>query len=239
MPQHPRIRTLVAATVAVSLALGCASQPGSSPTAGDVFGGDCNPLIAGGIGAALGALVGGRDRVRGAAIGAGVGALACVGYNYYTKQTKSAQQVTDEYKAAHRGTLPARATVTRFNTNVQPNANVPAGSAVTVVSYIEVVPGSDNPRPSVEQQIALYSPDGKEVANARKPANESSGGGGFETSFRFTLPQGVPQGVYPVRSQVFVNGQPAANADALFQIVVGPAGTNVTMARLPPPPLEP
>jgi hypothetical protein len=227
------IQTTIAATVAALVLTSCAAPGDGStgPTASDVFTGDCNPLISGAIGTAVGALLGGgSNRLRGAAIGAGVGALACMAYNYHTKQTKSAQQVTEEYKAANRGVVPTAATVTRFDAKVAPTESVQAGQAVDVTSYIEVVPGTKNPQPTVEQQITLYAPDGKETANARKPANQNPGGGAFETNFRFTMPQGVPQGVYPVKSQVFVNGDPSANAETRFQVVVGPTGTIVALA---------
>jgi hypothetical protein len=188
--------------------------------------------MTGGIGAAIGAIVGGnKRRGEGAAAGAAIGALACVAYNYYTKQTKTAEQVASEYKAKNKGTLPASATVTRFNAQVAPTAKVQAGNAITVASNIEVVPGTSNPRPAVEQEIALYGPDGAQAGRARKPASQTSGGGAFETSFKFSLPQGVPQGVYPVKSQLFVDGKPAAGTDTRFQVVVAPTGTVTVLAQ--------
>jgi hypothetical protein len=228
-----RTRTIAAATVA-AFAFASIAVPSNSigASAGDMFSGDCNPIVTGVIGGLLGALVGGRShRGGGAAIGAGVGALACMAYNYTTSQTKSAQQVETEYKAANNGTLPAAATVTRFNAQVNPNDNVQSGTAVDVKSQIEVVPGTNDPQPKVEQEIALYAPDGKETAKARKPAAQSPGGGGFETNFKFTMPQGVPQGVYPVKSQVYVNNEPAANTETRFQVVIGPQRTIVAVLR--------
>lgn len=210
-----------------AFAAGCATQQGGSAPA-DTLSGDCNPLITGGIGAAIGALAGGsKNRGTGAAAGAAIGALACVAYNYYAKQTKTAQQVTDEYKAKNKGTLPASATVTRFNVQVAPTAKVQAGNAVNVASNIEVVPGTSNPKPNVEQEITLFSPDGAQAGKARKPASVAgAGGGGFETSFKFSLPQGVPQGVYPVKSQLYVDGKPVAGTDTRFQVVVAPDGSS-------------
>ena len=215
-----------AAVVAATLAASCATQQGSGTPAADTFSGDCNPLIAGGIGAAIGALAGGsKNRGGGAAAGAAIGALACVAYNYATKQTKTAQQVSDEYKAKNKGTLPVNPAVTRFNVQVAPTAKVQAGNAVNVASNIEVVPGSSNPSPSIEQEITLFSPDGAQAGKARKPASVAgAGGGAFETSFKFSLPQGVPQGVYPVKSQLYVDGKPAAGTDTRFQVVVAPSG---------------
>jgi len=226
-------RKPAAVIAAAALAAGCATGQGGSETASDVFSGECNPLVTGSIGAAIGAIMGGnKNRGAGAATGAAIGALACVAYNYYTKQTKTAQQVSNEYKAAHKGTLPASATVTRFNTQVAPTATVQAGKAVTVASNIEVVPGTGNPHPNVEQEIALYGPDGAQAGKARKPASQGgAGGGAFETSFKFSLPQGVPQGVYPVKSQLYVDGKPVAGTDTRFQVVVAPGGS-VTVAAL-------
>ena len=225
-------RTPAAVIAAAAFAAGCATGQGDSAPKGDVLSGDCNPLVTGGIGAAIGAIAGGsKRRGEGAAAGAAIGALACVAYNYYTKQTKTSEQVTSEYKAKNKGTLPASATVTRFNAQVAPTSKVQAGNAITVASNIEVVPGTSNPRPAVEQEIALYGPDGAQAGKARKPASESAGGGAFETSFKFSLPQGVPQGVYPVKSQVYVDGKPAAGADTRFQVVVAPGGTVTVLAR--------
>jgi len=227
-----RIARAPAAVIAVTAIVGgCATGQGGSAATGDMLSGECNPLVTGGIGAAIGAIAGGsKRRGEGAAAGAAIGALACVAYNYYTKQTKTSQQVADEYKAKNKGTLPASATVTRFNAQVSPTAKVQAGNAITVASNIEVVPGASNPRPSVEQEIALYGPDGTQAGKARKPASQTAGGGAFETSFKFSLPQGVPQGVYPVKSQLYVDGKPAAGTDTRFQVVVAPGGI-VQLAR--------
>ena len=227
-------RRTAAATTLLAVALASAAIPrnGMSATAADAFSGDCNPIVTGVIGGVLGALIGGRSsRGAGAAIGAGVGALACMAYNYSTSQTKSSEQVENEYKAANSGTLPTATTVTRFDANVNPNTNVQAGTAVDVKSQIEVVPGTNDPQPKVEQEIALFAPDGKQTATARKPAAQTSGGGAFETNFKFTMPQGVPQGVYPVKSQVYVNNEPAANTETRFQVVVGPEGAIVALVR--------
>ena len=227
-------RKPAAVLAGIALAGGCATQQGGSAPAADTLSGDCNPLVTGGIGAAIGALAGGsKNRGTGAAAGAAIGALACVAYNYYARQTKTTQQVTNEYKAKNKGTLPANATVTRFNVQVAPTAKVQAGNAVNVASNIEVVPGTGNPSPNIEQEITLFSPDGAQAGKARKPANQAgTGGGAFETSFKFSLPQGVPQGVYPVKSQLYVDGKPAAGTDTRFQVVVAPEGGTALAAWL-------
>jgi hypothetical protein len=233
------MRVTIAPAIAALLLTSCATT--EDGTWGSSSSGGCDALVIGVLGAVLGAAAGaaagGRERrgtgaATGAAIGGGVGALACVAYNYQTRQTKSAQQVTEEYKAANNGAVPREATVTRFDTRVTPKETVNAGNAIDVISQIEVVAGMKDQQPKVEHQIVLYQPNGKEVTNAKKPASQNAGGGAFEASFRFKMPEGAPQGVWPVKSQVLVNGQPAANSDAQFQVVVGPRGTIVALAYL-------
>src|SRR4051812_9342108 len=100
-------RTPAALIAAAAFAVGCATGQGDSAPTGDVLSGDCNPALTGGIGAAIGAILGGsKHRGEGAAAGAAIGALACVAYNYYAKQTKTSEQVASEYKAKNKGTLP-------------------------------------------------------------------------------------------------------------------------------------
>src|SRR4026207_1034981 len=125
MPPVRRARPPAALIAAAAFAAGCATGQGGSAPTGEMLSGDCNPLVTGGIGAAIGALVGGskhraeggaggggpgppdprgpgetaaaigalvggsKHRAEGAAAGAAIGALACVAYNYYAKQTKT------------------------------------------------------------------------------------------------------------------------------------------------------
>ncbi|MBI5276160.1 MAG: hypothetical protein HY854_06840 [Burkholderiales bacterium] len=220
---------------AAAVTLAVFALAGASPAAAadDFFSGGCNPVVTGAIGSVFGAMIGGRSgRLGGVAIGASVGAFGCMAYNYSASQTKSSQQVGEEFKAANGGVLPTATTITRFDAAISPDANIQAGTAVDVRSQIEVVPGTNDPQPKVEQEIALFTPDGKPTGKtARKSAAQSPGGGAFETNFKFTMPQGVPQGVYPVKSQVFVNDEPAANTETKFQVVVGPGGVVVAVAR--------
>lgn len=207
--------------LAVALALsGCATPGGTGP--GDQASAtsmECNPLILGGVGAVVGALIGGgTNTVRGAAIGAGIGSLACVAFNYHTEQVKSAQQVEQDYKAANRGRLPAQATLVKYETAFTPPSIRPGQKAQTS-SYIEVAAGTKDAQPVIEEELTLYRPSGEVIKTVRKPVSgTASGAGGFKNSFSIPMPEGVPQGVYPVKTALYLNNQRVAGQNIKLQV---------------------
>lgn len=146
------------------------------------------------------------------------------------KQTKTAEQVQTEYKATHRGQLPERSKVTGYEIRFDPNAKAPPGGKMTVVSNIEVVQGAKDQKPLLEEELTLVRPDGSEV-KSRKKANENQGAGAYTTSYSITMPTGVPQGVYPVKTALFMNGEKVASKDLSMQVVSLPSGEMVAFAR--------
>jgi hypothetical protein len=167
------------------------------------------------VGALLG---GGKNTLRGAALGSGIAALGCVALNYQAQQVKSARQVQDEYKAAHRGTLPEQATLVRYDTTFSPTS-VRGGQKAQTASYIEVAPGTRDLTPKVEEELALYKPDGSLLQIVRKPVSATNGSGGFKGGFSIPLPEGVPQGVYPIKTALYLNGKRVAVQDSKLQVV--------------------
>lgn len=98
---------------------------------------------------------------------------------------------------------------------------------MTVTSEIEIVQGTDGAKPIVEEELTLVKPDGTEQKSPRKVANEAGGGGGFMTTFFMLMPEGVPQGTYPVKTALYVNGKPAGTNTLNMQVVSLPNGTMV------------
>ncbi|MEI6300402.1 MAG: glycine zipper domain-containing protein [Betaproteobacteria bacterium] len=213
-------RTIISTVVAVALCVtGCSTPGGTTGVAGDSAGDECNPGLALAAGALLGALLGdGNNRVRGAAIGAGLASLACVAWNYNVKQSKSAAQVQQEYRNTNAGPLPTQTTLQRYDARFEPTATVTPGGKLTVVSNIDVLQGTANPMAAVEEELTLVLPDGSEK-KMRKKAESIRGTGGYTTSFSIPMPQGVPQGVYPVRTALFLNGTQAGSKNLQMQVV--------------------
>ncbi|SNS86731.1 hypothetical protein SAMN06265795_10832 [Noviherbaspirillum humi] len=207
----------VATIIAVAmLAAGCATPNGSSEVGSVVNGSECNAAVTAGIGAALGVLIG--DSAKGAAIGAGLGAIACMVVNYQAEQVKSAKQVQDDYKTANKGQLPEKSTLVKYDTQVNPKAIRPGQQAKTV-SYIEIIQGRNDAAPKLEEEMSLYHPDGKLLKTVRKPVAGTSGSGAFQGGFTIPMPQGVPQGVYPVKTALYLNGEKVNAREGRLQIV--------------------
>ena len=216
-------RSSIALSVAAVLALsGCATPGGMADTSDRQVSNQCNPLVGALVGGILGALIGGRNSGgAGAAIGAGVGALACVAVNAATRQTRTAEQVETDYRARNQGTLPAAPEVAGYDVTVAPSDSVKSGSQFQVVSSIEVVQGTQRSVNNVTERITLFRADNpsQELATLEKVATQRSASGAFENTFTFTLPQGVPQGTYPVQTVVYINGQVAAQKDSRVYVV--------------------
>jgi hypothetical protein len=200
----------------------CANLPSGSGGKSSSENGGCNPQAAAFAGAVFGAILGQRSKSgnagAGAAIGAVVAGLACVAWNYKVDQTKTAAQVNASYRQANNGTLPVAPKVTAYSVSSYPSATLYSGQPLTIASTIEVVQGSNNVTPLVEQEMFVYH-DGKVVGSAKKVANLGNGAGEFQTQFTLQLPKGVPQGVYPVKTSLYLNGVKVEDKSLNVQVV--------------------
>jgi hypothetical protein len=180
----------------------------------------CNAVGAAALGALAGALLAGRNhRLAGAAVGGGLGAAACLAYNYHSQQVKTSDQVAADFEAHHHGQLPVQATVARYETKFDPSNQIKPGTGANLNSFIEIVPGSDGVAPVLEEEINMYGPDGKLLRTAKKPANTNGQAGDYQTQFSFKLPEGVPQGVYAFKTSLYLNGQKVQDGGADLQVV--------------------
>jgi hypothetical protein len=134
------------------------------------------------------------------------------------RQTRSAQQVGDEYRARNNSPLPPAPLVTTYRTQAA-RATARGGEDVTVTSTIEVVPGRDEPLKELREEFAIVDPNGVERSKlAKTPAPAGSGGGAYVSTMQFTFPAGVPPGAYQVQSRLYVNGRPAQTAAVKIQV---------------------
>ena len=193
----------------------------------------CSPMVVG-IGAALacGALARGNNRVKGAAACAAVAVTACyLANSYQAEQTRSAQQVQEEYLASN-PQLPAQTQVTSYRAEVSPTGAVRRGQDVTVRSRIVAVAGRNDRNVAIEEEIAIYDGQGEAWGQpSRKKANASNQGGEFSTSYTIPVSNEMSQGVYTVRRALFVNGSPVQrdNNGTRFQVVQTISGTTIAL----------
>jgi len=196
----------------------------------------CNPVVGAVVGGAVGAILGGdRHRGRGAAIGAGVGALACLAVNYNSRQTRTAEQVGDDYRRRTNGELPPAPLIAAYSTQAA-RASARPGEDVTVTSNIEVVPGRNEPLKELREEFVILDPKGVERSKLEKtPAPAGSRGGAYVSTLQFTFPQGVPPGAYRVQSRLYVNGKPAQTSAVAIQVARMPSGGALQVVAAPGP----
>ena len=92
-----KIISMAVCAIFAASSAGCAgpNKLAGDPDAGS---GDCNMVGAAIVGGLLGAAVGGKDKLKGAAIGAGLASLACLAVNARSQQTASAEEARSQYQ---------------------------------------------------------------------------------------------------------------------------------------------
>ena len=172
------------------------------------------------VGALLGGLISGKSGiVKGAAIGGGLAAAGCLAINVNSRQTKTAAQADRDYIRA-RGSLPREPQVVSYTPQVS-SQTVKRGQPFKVNSVVELVNGSAQSVNDVREELVVLDPQGQPFKSGSKAlASNNSSGGRFENSFELTLPAGVSQGVYGVKTNLYVNGKLAASRDLRTQLVM-------------------
>ncbi|WP_243040543.1 glycine zipper domain-containing protein [Dyella sedimenti] len=213
--RYRHIGVLVGSAV-LSLVAGCAQMPAQNgttngavvnPDASAKTSSECNPALAGAVGALAGAFFGkGNGHLVGAAVGAGIGALACTAYNYHSRKVRDASAVETAY-VQQRGSLPATNTISSYSSSLAPSNTVQSGNPVELQSTIVVVHGTHDAPPQLSETLTLFSPDGKQLSTVTKQASDINGTGEYQTNFNFNLPKGIQNGRYVVRSTLSMNNQ--------------------------------
>lgn len=184
-------------------------------------------------GAAIGALLGGlakgkKGALKGAAAGGIVGTLGCLAINANSRQTRTAAQSDRDYIQS-RGRLPAEPQVVSY-TPSSPSRSGQRGQPLRVNSVIELVNGSRQPVNEVREELVVFDPQGEPFRNGSKQLTNNTGGR-FENTFELVLPESAPQGLYTMKTNLYVNGKLSASKNLQTQIVViGDGSAPVLMA---------
>ncbi len=208
--------TVSSVFMAAVLLAGCstAEKRDSSPypdIPGSAKESECNASLAALIGGAIGAIVMEENRTRGAAVGAGFGALACAIINATTRQTKPPADVEHEYRTSHQGRLPEQPLVSVYDTAYNAQGSVQAGQVAHVVSNITVVPGATEPVREMREVLEIFDSTrpGEVMIKAEKSVDEAARAGGIQDTFNIQLPERMAEGNYPARTTLYVNNRRA------------------------------
>lgn len=217
---------LISAVVA-----GCAAPAGSGGNAQSKEPCDAAAsAVVGAVGGALlGMLIGGQDAaVKGAAVGALGASLACLAIKAQSSQTKTAAQADQEFQKA-RGSLPKEPQVVTYSPAVQANT-VKRGQPVLIRSIVELVNGTSQPVKDVREELVVMDTSGTRIRSGSKTLNMATAGR-YENSFELKLPESAPQGVYKLKTNLYVNNQLAHSRDLQTQLVLNDTGATLVAMK--------
>lgn len=156
---------------------------------------------------------------------------------YSSEQTKSNEEVAEEYEKKT-GELPVNTTVASYRSEVLPGSAVSPGTKVRVKSYIEVVQGRNSRKAELEERLTIWDNEDNTVALKSMTKEAGEKGGGYTSEFTFTLPEGLPQGVYPVSSDLVLNGELVGDQRHTLQLVFSGDSSRLERVALAAPARE-
>jgi len=130
--------------------------------------------------------------------------------------------VSEEFEK-ETGSLPVNPKVSAYRSEVLPGTSVRPGTEVRVKSHIEVVPGTSGSRANIEEKMTIWDNDDNSIAlnsMTKSPGSSTANGGAFTSEFTFKLPEGLPQGVYPVSTHLLLNGEQVGDQKHGLQLVL-------------------
>ncbi|WP_187409420.1 hypothetical protein [Saccharophagus sp. K07] len=167
-----------------------------------------------------------KENLKTAAKVAAVGIAAKIIYDmvidYRSKKVEDEDKVAEAYKSKFKN-LPATAEVVAYESNLRPGQVVKPGEPVLLVSRVQVVPGKDGAAVLVQEKISIFdNEDPNKVIKSlvKNVSGASQKGGTYENEFSFTLPVGMPQGVYPIQTAVLLNEKETSTEKNEMQVVL-------------------
>lgn len=157
-----------------------------------------------------------------AAVAVAVKYIADMVIDHRTKKVADEEGVIADYKHQHED-LPEKPLASVYNTSTLPGSVVQPGKKVLIQSDIVVVPGRAQKEMLIQERMAIFDNEdhSKELKSLTKDVNDDTRRAGhFTNEFSFTLPEGLPQGVYPIRNTLLLNGEEAQSANNDIQLVL-------------------
>jgi hypothetical protein len=157
-----------------------------------------------------------------AAVAVAVKYIADMIIEHRAKKVADEEGVVTDYKTQHEN-LPEKAVASVYSTNALPGSVVQPGKKVIIQSDIEVVPGREQPQTLIQERLAIFDNEdhSKELKSLTKDVNdETKRAGRYTNEFTFTLPEGLPQGVYPIKTTLILNGEETQTINNDLQLVL-------------------
>lgn len=142
--------------------------------------------------------------------------------DYKSRQISNEDKVINNYKKQH-GALPEAPILANYSSSLKPGEIVTAGKKVQIVSSLEVIPGKNTRHIDIQERISIYDNEdhSKVLKSLTKPVNSKTRkSGAFKNEFTFTLPEGMPQGIYPIKTHVLIDEKVTQAVDNKMQLVL-------------------
>lgn len=166
------------------------------------------------------------ERLKSAAKVAAIGIAAKIIYDmavdFKSKKTKNSKTVSQEY-LKNSGKLPNTPTVTQYASKIAPSSIVKKGKQVKVNTLVTVIPSKKTKTALIEEKIEIFDNEdnSKLIKSLVKRVNgKDKALGSYQNQFTFTLPIGMPQGVYPIRTAVYLNKKRQPSKPQKMQVVL-------------------
>jgi hypothetical protein len=157
-----------------------------------------------------------------AAIAVAVKYIADMVIEHRANKVADEDGVVADYKKQNES-LPEKAMASVYKTSALPGSVVQPGKKVLIQSDIVVVPGRNDQQTLIQETLAIYDNEDntKELKSLTKDVNDGTKRAGHYTNeFSFTLPEGLPQGVYPIKTTLLLNGEASQTSSADIQLVL-------------------
>ena len=138
------------------------------------------------------------------------------------KKVSDEERVITDYKNNH-DSLPDKPQAATYTTSTLPGSVVQPGKKVVIQSDIVVVPGREQKETLIQERLAIFDNEDntKELKSLTKDVNDDTKRGGrYTNEFTFTLPEGLPQGVYPIKTTLILNGEEKETISNNLQLVL-------------------
>jgi len=157
-----------------------------------------------------------------AAVAVAVKYIADMVIEHHASKVADEDGVIADYKKQN-DALPEKPVASLYKTSTLPGSVVQPGKKVLIQSDIVVVPGRSEPQTLIQEKLAIYDNEDntKELKSLTKDVNEGTKRAGHYTNeFSFTLPEGLPQGIYPIKTTLLLNGEETQTSNADIQLVL-------------------
>lgn len=157
-----------------------------------------------------------------AAVAVAVKYIADMIIEHRAKKVADEDGVVTVYKTQH-DSLPEKPQASVYSTSALPGSVVQPGKKVVIQSDIVVIPGREQKETLIQERLAIFDNEDntKELKSLTKDVNEGTKRAGHYTNeFTFTLPEGLPQGVYPIKTTLILNGEEKETINNDLQLVL-------------------